>query len=96
MTAYALWALAEAARAGPALPTARVWPTRPRRPRGLYVEVSACGSHAQAWMVYALARASSGGVAVNIESGPFDLRRAIEEMWAARGSLTPYGQALLC
>jgi uncharacterized protein YfaS (alpha-2-macroglobulin family) len=94
MTAYALWALAEAAQAGQPPDGSRL-ANAATATAGLYSKYPRAVPTLKLWMLYALARASSGGVAVNIENGPVDLRRSIEEMWAARGNLTPYGQALL-
>jgi alpha-2-macroglobulin len=94
MTAYALYGLAEARQAG-----YRVEDYRIRNGTNALVQLYATYPRAvpdlKAYMVYVLqlVRPRRGGATEPPDS--FDPRQAIDELWNARGRMSPYGRALM-
>lgn len=93
MTAYAVWALAEAMQAGQQVERWRLSSAATATTQ-LYIKYPRAIPALKLWMLYALVRASAVDVTRESVEG-FDFGRAVDEAWSARGELTPYGQALL-
>jgi uncharacterized protein YfaS (alpha-2-macroglobulin family) len=93
MTAYAVYGLAEARRAGY---TVDEWKIRQGATRlsALYAKYPRMTPALKAYVVYVMLRAD--GVLSGIASaGGFDAAAALDELWGRRDDLTPYGRALL-
>jgi uncharacterized protein YfaS (alpha-2-macroglobulin family) len=90
MTAYALYGLAEAKRAGYAVDETRIEKGAAALER-LYATYPRAVPDLKAYMVYALRIARSSAE----PHGEFDPKRALEDVWSARARMSPYGRALL-
>jgi uncharacterized protein YfaS (alpha-2-macroglobulin family) len=100
MTAYALWALVEAHRYSDRAVQPSHIEEAVKATKALYAQYPKMVPELKAYMVFVLSQAravpapdSGSGEA---EEGPaFDNAKALNELWEARGRMTPYGQALL-
>lgn len=94
MTAYALYGLLEARRAGMSV-------AQPPITRGaaavarLSREYPRMVPELKAWMAYVLARATAEGGVEAGDLGEWDQRAALDELWAARDRMRVQGQAML-
>lgn len=90
MTAYALWALIEARRAGLAVDQSRLQRAADALAT-LYAEHPRAVPELKAYETYVLALGRGEGLA----AAAFDQRAALETLWAARDRMSAYGRALL-
>ncbi len=95
MTAYAVYGLLETRAAGYKVPEDRLRNGITAVAR-LYRKYPRAVPALKAYMVYVLERSASVKLQPGyLEDGPFNLPAALNEVWSARGDLTPYGRALL-
>ena len=99
MTAYALYGLTEAKRAGYKIEDYRVQ-NGARALAAMYADYPRAESDLKAYMAYVMRRASPDRDEVNDRSGQDEQRRyshdaARSELWDARARMSPYGRALL-
>ncbi|MGH9160456.1 MAG: alpha-2-macroglobulin family protein, partial [Vicinamibacteraceae bacterium] len=90
MTAYALWALIEARRAGLAVDQSRLQRAADALAT-LYAKYPRAVLELKAYETYVLALGRNEGV----EATAFDQRAALDALWSARGRMSAYGRALL-
>jgi uncharacterized protein YfaS (alpha-2-macroglobulin family) len=94
MTAYALYGLLEAERAGSSIDRWRLSQAATATAR-LYAEYPRAVPELKAYLTRVLTRASARGVAPSVGNDVWDQARALEELWQARERLDAYGRALL-
>jgi alpha-2-macroglobulin len=95
MTAYAIYGLLEAKANGYQVDAAKI-----RQGLGalvrLYREYPRAVPALKAYMIFVISRARAAGLVPDAGEGAnFDHAAALNETWARRGDLTPYGRALL-
>jgi len=93
MTAYALYGLLQARDNGYKVEPNRIWDGR-NALRELHRKYPRAVPDLKAYVVYVLALSSEKPDSGAAPSDT-DLKDAIEDVWAARGRMTPYGKALL-
>jgi uncharacterized protein YfaS (alpha-2-macroglobulin family) len=95
MTAYATYGLLETKAAGYKVPEDRLR-SGVTAIATLYRKYPRATPALKAYMVYVMQRAAAVQYEVGeLEDGPFVLRTALDEVYSARDTLTPYGRALL-
>lgn len=97
MTAYALWGLDEARRAGAAVDEYRIQ-NAARALASMYRSYPRAEPDLKAYMAYVLRRGAGGDSIVSYEDGERREYRhdaAIDEVWALRARMSAYGRALL-
>lgn len=90
MTAYALYGLAEAKRAGYTIREDRI-AAGVSALEQLYATYPRAVPDLRAYMVYALGAVRSDAATRDV----FDPARAVDDLWSARSRMSPYGKALL-
>jgi uncharacterized protein YfaS (alpha-2-macroglobulin family) len=95
MTAYATYGLLETRAAGYKVPEDRLRSAVTAIAK-LYRKYPRATPALKAYMVYVMQRAAAAQYEVGyLEDGPFTLKTALDDAYAARDTLTPYGRALL-
>jgi alpha-2-macroglobulin len=95
MTAYAVYGLLETQAAGYKVPDDRIRNGLTALAR-LYRKYPRAIPTLKAYMVYVLERAAERKLEPGyLDAGPFDRTAALEDVWASRSELTPYGRSLL-
>lgn len=96
MTAYALWALVEAQKAGVPVDGSRIG-TAYTAARKIYAQYPKMIPELKAYMLYTLGQAKALAPQDTNDSTDvaFDPKAAIDEVWAARERMSPYGRVLL-
>jgi hypothetical protein len=104
MTAYALYGLDEAKRAGYRVDQYRI-DNASRALAGMYADYPRAEPDLKAYMAFVLARAAGDAPSISFEQRPdgrnrgepavHDRREALNELWSARDRMSSYGRALL-
>ena len=95
MTAYATYGLLETKAAGYKVPDDRIR-SGVNALAQLYAKYPRAVPALKAYMVYVLERAAAEKIdPVDLPDGPFKLSTALEDVFASRNDLTPYGRAIL-